>query len=432
MKDKARRGWFLFLILFFAIAGCDSNGDSDSGKNYPPEIISSPNTSAVTDETYSYIVKAIDQDNDLLTYELKSFPKGMTINSITGEIKWTPTYKQVGNHWIELRVKDREASDSQKFAIRVSPVDNGVAFQRGFTLVSWWNDDYLQPQTENTLRQMKKDGCEWVSILVTQYVDTTDSPFIHPTVQTPSDKALIHAIKTAQALGMNVVLKPHIDVLTGDWRGNISFENEADWQTWFQNYNEFLGHYLELAEAHNVKIVIIGTELKKTENRESDWRNTIALARTKFSGQLTYDTNWDSLYVQWWDALDFIGFSAYFPLTDSYSPTVEELKSAWASNIEPYLRALSAFWEKDIVFLEIGYQSFDGANTRPYGAPTTTPDLQEQADCYRAALESVYNEEWFKGMYWWAWYWDPTLDIMGYDIYHKPAEDIIRKWYAGY
>ena len=420
-------------VLVFALSmlyACWGGGGG--GNNHAPVITSLPNTTAISCEVYIYVVKAQDEDRDRLTYTLKTYPEGMSINSETGEISWVPTLKQVGNHQIELEVKDRLASVSQLFAIRVIPLDNGVAFQRGFTLVAWSQDAYLQPTTAETLRQMKKDGCEWVSILVTWYQNAIDSTTIEPLEFTPTDAAIIQAINTAHSLGMNVVLKPHVDILTGDWRGDITFSDEAGWQAWFASYNQFLGHYLDLAQANNVQTVIIGTELMGTEPREADWRNTISLARTRFSGQLTYDANHTSFYsVKWWDALDFIGVSAYFNLTNSSSPTIAEIKTAW----EPYkkiLRALAAYYEKDIVFTEIGYMSRDGTNIHPWDYHlATNPDLQEQADCYQAALETFYNETWFKGMYWWAWSWDPSTDDNGYDIYNKPAETIVRQWYAG-
>jgi hypothetical protein len=60
-------------------------------------------------------------------------------------------------------------------------------------------------------------------------------------------------------------------------------------------------------------------------------------------------------------------------------------------------------------------------------------DLQEQTDTYQAAFESVFNQSWFAGMYWWSWGTDPfeggPCDD-GYTPYDKPAEDILRSWYG--
>jgi len=434
MHTRSRRADILLAaVLVLFICGCEGGGGGGGGDNHPPEITSVPITTAVADEGYIYEVQARDEDQDRLTYALKTYPEGMSINSESGEIVWVPVYRQVGNHQVEVEVRDRSSSASQKFAIRVIPLADGVPFQRGFTLAAWGADDYSKPPTSETLGQIKVYGTEWVSVVVTWYVDDIHSTTIYPQSWSPTDESVIQAVQTIHSLGMNAVLKPHIDVMTGDWRGNISFSDEADWQTWFENYNQFLGHYLDLARANDVQAVIIGTELQGTESREADWRNTISLARGRFSGLLTYDANHTSFYnVSWWDALDFISVSAYFDLTGSSSPTIDELKSAW----EPYkkvLRALSAYFEKDIVFGEIGYSSRDGTNIHPWQYNPAAPvDLQEQADCYEAALETFYNEPWFKGMYWWARYWDPALDDNGFDIFNDPAESIVRQWYSGW
>jgi hypothetical protein len=431
MRKTGGEGFLFFILFFLSLAGCRS--DKGDG-NHAPVITSLPLTLAYAAEEYLYDVEAKDKDKDLLTYKLISSPEGMTINSSTGAISWLPTLREVGNHWIEVRVSDDKASASQSFTIRVSPLDNGVPFQRGFNLVSWQADAYLKPQAAGSLNRLRANGCEWVSILVTWYQDTLRSTTIYRwDPVTPSDEAVVRAITTAQSLGMKVVLKPHVDPRTGEWRGDIGFSEEADWQAWFQSYNNFLGHYLELAEAHQVDAVVIGTELKGTEGREDDWRRTIALARSRFSGLLSYNANHDSFFlVSWWDDLDYIGISAYFQLTESNSPTVAELNAAWEERIR-VLAAFAAFMNKDIVFTELGYASRDGTNIDPWSFnPNSPPDVQEQADCYQAGLESLYDEWWFKGMFWWAWSWDPSIDDNGFDIAGKPAEDILRYWYAGY
>ncbi|MFA5188847.1 MAG: putative Ig domain-containing protein [Patescibacteria group bacterium] len=401
--------------------------------NVGPSIISGPVTVATAEVEYTYTVGADDPEGDILTYSLVTFPTGMTIDSASGKITWTSTSAQIGNYKVEVSVTDGEFSDTQKFAIRVIPSDNGITFQRGCTLTSWWYNDYQNFTSNQTVDKMKADGCEVIAVLVTQYQDAINSTTIYPiSSKTPSDAGLAQIITYIHDSGLSVMLKPHVDVQSGAWRGEITFSSEADWQAWFASYRQFLNHYLDLAEANQVEIFVIGTEFKATEHRETNWRDEIANARTSFSGQLTYGANHDSYFnVVWWDALDFIGVDAYFPLTSSYSPTVEELKIAW----QPYISALQNFAEaygQDIVFTEFGYQSLNGTNISPWWAPSGTIDLQEQADCYQAIMESAYNQPWFKGMYGWMWYWNPAQDINRFDVWNKPAELILRDWYAGY
>jgi hypothetical protein len=313
-----------------------------------------------------------------------------------------------------------------------APKSKVIPVMKGCVFTSWLKDDYKQPLTEKSLRQMKADGCEYVSVVVTWYQKTVTSTEISRwDEKTPSDVGVIKVIKYAHSLGIKVFIKPHVDVLSKAYRQDIRFETEADWTAWFESYDKMISHYLDLARVNGADGFIIGTELSNTQHRETDWRSIIDKGRNKFPGWLTYCANHDAYAsIKWWDALDFIGISAYFKLTESYAPSVEEIIIAW----QPWISDLSAFaaaQKKDIVFLEIGYQSYDGANTNPNWAPTESPDLQEQADCYQAAFEVLFKQPWFKGMYWWMWYWDPSQNVNGFDVYTKPAEKILRKWYAG-
>src|SRR5262249_51971877 len=54
--------------------------------NQPPVIVSQPVTTAVSGQTYQYPVKAIDPNNDSLTYSLLAGPQGMTIDPASGRI----------------------------------------------------------------------------------------------------------------------------------------------------------------------------------------------------------------------------------------------------------------------------------------------------------------------------------------------------------
>ncbi|MCL2873131.1 MAG: putative Ig domain-containing protein, partial [Betaproteobacteria bacterium] len=86
--------------------------------NSPPEINSTAPTSAAVGVLYSYQVVAIDPDGDFLTYQLVTRPTGMTINSTTGLIEWTPTY--TGNNNVTVRVSDGQATAEQSYTLAVS------------------------------------------------------------------------------------------------------------------------------------------------------------------------------------------------------------------------------------------------------------------------------------------------------------------------
>ena len=70
-----------------------------------PVITSTPMPTARVGRPYSYDVNATDANGDTLTYSLVApIPAGMTINSATGLIRWTPTVN--GAFPVTVRVTD--------------------------------------------------------------------------------------------------------------------------------------------------------------------------------------------------------------------------------------------------------------------------------------------------------------------------------------
>jgi len=99
----------VFLIAFL-FTGCFLLNSS-------PVIESDPVTTAKEGASYTYDVKATDPNGDTLTYSLTVSPTGMTINSTTGVISWTPT--AAGSFDVTVEVSDDSKSDTQSFTIIV-------------------------------------------------------------------------------------------------------------------------------------------------------------------------------------------------------------------------------------------------------------------------------------------------------------------------
>jgi hypothetical protein len=92
--------------------------------NLPPQIISTPVTTAVVAQPYSYDVNATDPNGDLLTYSLVTAPAGMTISPATGLISWTPGAGQVGPNSVTARVQDPGGLFAdQSFTVTVNPAN---------------------------------------------------------------------------------------------------------------------------------------------------------------------------------------------------------------------------------------------------------------------------------------------------------------------
>jgi len=89
--------------------------------NGAPQITSTPITDAATAVPYTAAVTAIDPDpSDILTFSLPTAPLGMTIDPVSGVIRWTPTAAQTGSHNVIVRVADlRGLFGLQSFAIVV-------------------------------------------------------------------------------------------------------------------------------------------------------------------------------------------------------------------------------------------------------------------------------------------------------------------------
>ena len=93
----------------------------------PPAITSVPPTHAAIGIAYLYSIRANDAEGDPLTFSLLEKPTGMSINSTTGEIVWTPSAEQLGQNQVVIQVSDGIGGfATQAFSIRVAA---GVANQ---------------------------------------------------------------------------------------------------------------------------------------------------------------------------------------------------------------------------------------------------------------------------------------------------------------
>jgi imidazole glycerol phosphate synthase subunit HisF len=82
-------------------------------------------THSLHESVYIYSVDATDPDGDTLTYSLTVFPEGMTMDSATGLIQWTPSEAQVGSHDVTVEVSDgRSGTASQSFTVEVEVINN--------------------------------------------------------------------------------------------------------------------------------------------------------------------------------------------------------------------------------------------------------------------------------------------------------------------
>lgn len=264
---------------------------------------------------------------------------------------------------------------------------------------------------------------------------------MHRTSATASDSSLIWAIEQTRALGLRVTLKPYLDSEDGGWRADI---DPADPDAWFAVYGAVITHYADLGRARGVDLLVIGSELipmSTNPEYEGRWRSLISDVRARFPGKITYSANWggegfpeEFPRVPFWDALDYLGLSAYFELSSTGSPTVDDMVRRWGAWQREKLAPFQERWGKPVLFTEAGYRSVDGAARHPrLWQNSRSLDLQEQADCYQALFRAFTGVPWFAGVGFWNW--NPDTRVSGsdtdYHVQNKPALGIVAAWFGG-
>jgi len=118
MKTK----WVLYLLIVLITASFYSGCSFLPYGNTAPVLGSTPSTTAKVEYLYTYDVNANDLEDDFLTYSLLTSPEGMTIDSSTGIITWTPTEEQIGGNEVIVTVNDKWRWDTQAFLVTVSEI----------------------------------------------------------------------------------------------------------------------------------------------------------------------------------------------------------------------------------------------------------------------------------------------------------------------
>ena len=303
--------------------------------------------------------------------------------------------------------------------------------------------DYRTPEGIDSMEKLAATGTEWACLAFIVYQEKYSSTKIMFDYRSGiTDKDLTFAINKLHELGMKVCLKPVINSHDQVWRARINFPDESDrgpdeyWDEWFDHYQAFLCHYAEIAADTGCEMFCVGCEMGGTERKEKHWRDTIAKVKEIYTGPLMYNTNHgDEDQVKWFDAVDYVGVSAYYPLAKGPNPPEEEMYQSWIKHRDE-LKALSEKWQKKIIFAEVGVRSAAGCAAMPWDYLHDLPySEEEQANYYNSCLRAFFHEPWFAGCFW--WHWDTHLHTLEearthlhFGIYGKKAETVLREWYA--
>lgn len=243
----------------------------------------------------------------------------------------------------------------------------------------------------------------------------------------PSDDELREVINYAKTLGLRVILKPMLNCRNGVWRAFINFFDkdvpcEPKWSVWFKNYTEYMLHYAAIAEETGCEMLMIGCELVMAERQEKYWRALIEKVRLVYTGLLTYNTDkYQEEMVTWWDALDVISSSGYYPI------------DKWDENFER-IKAVADKYDKPFFFAECGIPCRKGSANVPNDWTFEGPfNLEEQCRYYEKMFEEGKKRPWLKGYVCWDWvsnYLEYPIINDGYSVYKKPACQVIKDFYT--
>ena len=297
-----------------------------------------------------------------------------------------------------------------------------------------------RPFESDPMPALKRLNSEWVAIVPYAFIGSNDASVRFGSSRQwwgERKEGVIKSVELAKANNLKVMIKPQI-WMRGRWIGEMDYENEEEWRIWEDSYEKYLMSFVEIAEKMGVEMLCIGTEIEiASQKRENYWRDLIQKVKNNYSGLLTYSSNWDSYKsIPFWDALDYIGISAYFPLTDADTPNVYYLKYKWGG-IKKKLRSFSNKMGRPVLFTEYGYLSVDGCADKTWELEKKRRELAANQKAQSNALEALYSvfwdEEWWAGGFLWKWYPNGKAQEgrreKDYTPQGKISEQTIKKWY---
>lgn len=243
-----------------------------------------------------------------------------------------------------------------------------------------------------------------------------------------TDDQLVAQITQLHELGFEVMLKPHIwawSYMGGS--GNMDLNFDADgWKRWFASYTAFARHYAQIAEQTGCTCFCLGLEFTQASKANPGaWATVAAACRELYKGRVGYAANWYEEFEIFadWDAFDWMGVNAYFPLVGS---TVEELAASWT----PHLDKIEAVAKgKPVLFAEAGYRAVEKTTETPWDADGPRDDGL-QARAYEALFRACTERPWFRGVYWWKWFTDLPGENDSFVPADRPAERVMAAWYG--
>lgn len=286
------------------------------------------------------------------------------------------------------------------------------------------------------IREVAALGANTLLLSVAGYMEHARAQAIYIEARRcPSRPDLLTLIREARAQGLRTILMPIVLLKHprgSEWRGVI---DPPDWDEWWKDYRDFIKYFADIAREAEAEAFIVGSELVSTEKHTAEWETTIWTARAHFPGLLGYSANWDHYRpIQFWHLLDFIGMTSYYKLADEKNPSVADIVARW----QPFKKEIMDWRQqvgKPLLLTEVGWCSQEGAAIYPWNyyqnMKATPAGHEEQRRLYEAFLQVWDGTPWLLGVIWWEWTSSPGgPDDFNYTPRNKPAEQVLRRWFA--
>ncbi len=325
---------------------------------------------------------------------------------------------------------------------------------RGVCYAHSWEDGgnmgYGSQASLLTLKHLKKKNVGWISLTPFGFMDGLNSTEVQGThthnkpiaKSGETDQRIRDEVKLAKAQGFKIMLKPHIWVAEGKWRGVIDPKNpsgETDWATWWKSHSDWILHYAKIAEELDIEALVVGLELHTAVQNDPDALiKLIEATRKIYKGHLTYSANWNEpVPLKVWRRLDSIGIQLYPPLQKGQEKNGTQ---AWKKNLQSAMlnwEAISASSGKPIILTEVGFRSGAKAASHPNAWPDRNPDEDSdpalQSELYRFLLNDLANRPSILGIFFWKYFTNSKTKEEGpngFSPLGKPAEEVMARFFS--
>ena len=333
---------------------------------------------------------------------------------------------------------------------------------RGFDYTSYYNGNFTNA---DSLTALVATGANAVETTLDWGINTSTNTVYADSSYTDPLTAEAAVIREAVSKGLTVMVKPHIDFLNagndpgysvGEWRTyyNPGAAGSAGANSFFASYTTMMLQEAAVAAANGATMLCIGTELDQLAgpSYKHYWDTLISDIRAQDpSLKLTYAADWNDAASPWQYAgtglpvgtgniatqisfaseLDYLGLDVYAPLSNSASPTLQQLINGWtqtpvnsgataatysvtgAQSLIQYFQSVATAVGKPLLFTEVGFQNASDAASAPAGTSTNVENDALQSLLYQSLFDaySQSGDTAVAGAY--LYNWDPNSSEVG-------------------